>query len=107
MKYSGVVVPMITPFTPAGGIDVPAVGRIVDHLVGGRVAGVFPLGTTGEAPSIPTDHRRDLVEVTLKAVNQRAMVYAGIPSNCFRESLEAAVAYKELGVDAVVAHIPS
>jgi dihydrodipicolinate synthase/N-acetylneuraminate lyase len=107
MKYRGVVVPMITPFTPAGGIDVPAVGRIADHLVGGRVAGIFPLGTTGEAASIHDDDRRVLVEATVKAVNKRAMVYAGIPSNCFRESLDAAVAYKQLGADAVVAHMPS
>jgi len=107
MNYRGVVVPMITPFTPGGGIDVPAVGRIVDHLVGGRVAGIFPLGTTGEAASIHDSDRLVLVEETVKAVNRRATVYAGIPSNCFRESLEAAVAYKQLGADAVVAHMPS
>ena len=47
-KYCGVVVPMISPFTPAGAIDEPAVGRIVEVLIGGGVGGVFPLGTTGE-----------------------------------------------------------
>src|SRR3954462_4616001 len=107
IKAQGVVVPMITPFTPAGAIDEPAVGRIVDHLIGGRVAGIFPLGTTGEAASIHVDDRRTLVAATVKAVARRAVVYAGIPSNCFRESLDAAAAYKDLGADAVVAHMPS
>src|SRR5207248_7726752 len=74
MKYRGVVVPMITPFTPAGAIDEPAVGRIVEHLIGGRVAGIFPLGTTGEAASIHVDDRRHLVATVAKAVNRRAMV---------------------------------
>jgi len=107
MKYRGVVVPMITPFTPAGGIDEPAVGRVVDHLIAGGVGGIFPLGTTGEAASIHDDDRCTLVAATVKAVARRATVYAGIPSNCFRESIEAADAYKQLGVDAVVAHMPS
>jgi len=98
---------MISPFTPAGAIDEPAVGRIVDHLIAGGVEGIFPLGTTGEAASIHTDLRRELVACTVKSVSGRASVYAGIPSNCFRESVEAAVSYKELGVDAVVAHMPS
>ena len=35
------------------------------------------------------------------------MVYAGIASNCFRESMDAANAYKQLGADAIVAHMPS
>jgi dihydrodipicolinate synthase/N-acetylneuraminate lyase len=106
-KYRGVVVPMVSPFTASGTIDEPAVGRIVEHLVGGKVAGIFPLGTTGEAASIHPDDRRKLVEATVRHVNRRAMVYAGISSNCFRESVDAANTYKQLGVDAVVAHMPS
>jgi 4-hydroxy-tetrahydrodipicolinate synthase len=98
---------MISPFTPAGAIDEPAVGRVVDHLIKGGVSGVFPLGTTGEAASISVDDRQKLVAATVRAANKRAAVYAGIPSNCFRDSVDAAIAYKRLGVDAVVAHMPT
>jgi 4-hydroxy-tetrahydrodipicolinate synthase len=35
------------------------------------------------------------------------MVYAGIASNCLSASIEAAKKYFDLGVDAVVAHLPS
>jgi 4-hydroxy-tetrahydrodipicolinate synthase len=106
-KYCGVVVPMISPFTPAGEIDEPAVGRIVEVLVGGGVGGVFPLGTTGEGASIHPDDKLKLVEATVRHTKKRAMVYVGIAGNCLRESLEAAAAYHKLGVDAVVAHMPS
>src|SRR5205823_1127516 len=99
LKPSGVVVPMITPFTPAGAIDEPAVGRIVDHFITNRIGGVFPLGTTGEAASIHPDDRRRLVAAVVASANRRATVYAGIASNCFRESVEAAAAYKQLGAD--------
>ena len=106
-RYHGVVVPMVSPFTPEGTIDTAAVGRIVDHLISGKVAGIFPLGTTGEAASIYNGDRRTLVAATVQSVNHRATVYAGIPSNSFRESVEAAITYKDLGADAVVAHMPS
>src|SRR4029077_5506304 len=92
-KWRGVVVPMISPFTPAGAIDESAVKRVVDHLVGGGVHGIFPLGTTGGALAIHADDRRTRVAATVKAVAGRSMVYAGIPSNCFRESVDAAKTY--------------
>ena len=66
MKYRGVVVPMVTPFTPAGHVDEPAIGRIVQHLVGNGIGGTFPLGTTGECASIPREDRSRVVEATVK-----------------------------------------
>jgi 4-hydroxy-tetrahydrodipicolinate synthase len=106
-KYRGVVVPMISPFTPSGTIDEPAVGRVIERLLSGGVAGIFPLGTTGESASIPTSDKRRLVEMTVREVAQRAMVYAGISSNVFSESVHLAQVFCDLGVDAVVAHVPS
>lgn len=105
-RYRGVVVPMVSPFTSQGSIDVAAVRRLVEHLLKASVAGIFPLGTTGEAMSIHRDERQRLVEATAEAVGGRAMVYAGISGNCLRESIEAAEAYARVGVDAVVAHPP-
>ena len=104
--YHGVVVPMVSPFTADGAIDERAAARIVELLVGAGHAGVFALGTTGEAMSIHPDDKRRLVAAVAEATAGRATVYAGIASNCFRESVEAAEAYRGMGVDAVVAHVP-
>src|SRR5688500_7640470 len=98
---------MVTPVTPAGEVDEPAVGRIVDHLIANGIGGIFPLGTTGESPSVPTAEQLRLIAATVKHVNRRAMVYAGISSNCFRDSVEAAVAYGDIGAEAAVAHVPT
>jgi dihydrodipicolinate synthase/N-acetylneuraminate lyase len=106
-KYSGVVVPMISPFTPTGAVDEPAVGRVVERLLSGGVAGIFPLGTTGESASIPTAEKRRIVEATAREVAGRSMVYAGISSNIINESISLAHAFADLGVDALVAHVPS
>jgi len=105
--YHGVVVPMITPVTSQGDLDEPAVRRLIDHLLEGGVSGVFVLGTTGEAASVPRTMRSRLVAITVEHVGDRAVTYAGISSNCLTSSVEAAEEYFRLGVDAVVAHLPS
>src|SRR5438067_2486554 len=105
-KYRGLVPPMITPFTTDGAVDVPAERRVIDHLIAGGASGIFVLGTTGEAASIPNDEKTRLVAAMAEHVGRRAVRYAGISGNCFREQVEAANEYKKIGVDALVAHVP-
>ncbi len=105
--YHGVVIPMITPVTPTGELDEPAVRRVIDHLVEGGVSGVFILGTTGEAASISVAMKLRLAALTVEHTAKRAMVYAGISHNCLTNSVEAAEAFFKLGVEVMVAHLPS
>lgn len=105
--YHGVIVPMVTPIAPDGDLDEPAVRHIVDHMVAGGVHGMFVLGTTGENTSVPAAMRERLVAATVAHVGECARVYAGISSNCLADSVAAARAYARLGVDAVVAHLPT
>jgi dihydrodipicolinate synthase/N-acetylneuraminate lyase len=106
-QHHGVVAPMVTPVTPQGDLDEPAVRRVIDHLLEGGVSGIFVLGTTGEAPSAPHTMRSRLVAITVEHVGDRAMTYAGIGDNSLAHSVQAAEEYLRLGVDAVVAHLPS
>jgi len=105
-RYSGVIVPMATPFTEAGRIDREMVERITQHLVEGGCH-PFVLGTTGEGASIPESERAELVEWTVAAAGGQAMVYAGISTNVLQDAADMARHYLELGADAVVSHPPS
>jgi dihydrodipicolinate synthase/N-acetylneuraminate lyase len=105
-KYSGVVVPMVTPFTAGGEIDIPAARKVVEHIVSGGCA-PFVLGTTGEAASVPMEGRSRFVKAMVQQAGRRCVTYAGIAGNCFRESADSAKAYFDLGVDCVVANLPS
>ena len=98
---------MITPVTPHGELDEPAVRRVIDHLIEGGVSGIFILGTTGESASIPAAMKSRLVALTVEHTAKRVMVYAGISHNCLTYSVEAAQTFFELGVDVTVAHLPS
>ena len=103
---SGVVIPMLTPVTTSGELDEPAVERLIEHIIQGGVRGIFVLGTTGEAASIPPRMKKRLVEKTVERVMGRVQVYAGISDNSFSTAVEAAKSFSSLGADIVVAHLP-
>jgi len=103
---SGVIVPMVTPVTASGEIDEPAVDRLIDHLLAGRVTCLFVLGTTGEGPSVPRSVRPRFVQRTVVRVRGRTQVYAGIGDTCLADSLANASEYFKAGVNAVVAQPP-
>jgi dihydrodipicolinate synthase/N-acetylneuraminate lyase len=97
---------MITPFTEAGNIDKKSILKLVNNIIE-KGAVPFVFGTTGEAASMPMKNRGKIVKAIVDAVNGRGLVYAGISSNSFEESVAAAKEYFEYGADAVVAHLPS
>lgn len=105
-KFKGVIVPMITPFTNNLDIDRDASERIVENLVTNDCS-VFILGTTGEALSVRQSEKSLLAETVTRAANGRRTVYAGISGNCFDESVESARRFRDVGVDALVAHLPA
>ena len=113
-KYRGVVVPMVTPVTQDGQLDVEAVKRIIEFFA---QAGVSPLlmGTTGEGNSVSQADGQLFVETAVKAAHQhpspithqRITIYAGLTGNCFIEQVRQAEVYTALGADVIVATLPS
>lgn len=105
-KYAGVVVPMVTPVTQVGQIDVAAVERIVESFA---QAGVSPLlmGTTGEGNSVSAESGLKLVETTVKAARGRITVYAGLTGNVVADQIAQADRYTKLGADVIVATLPT
>src|SRR5690349_6399299 len=106
-RFHGVVVPMVSPFTPEGAVDEPAVCRMLDHLIAGGVGGVLLLGTTGEDASMAPAEQLKLVKAAADYARHRLNIFAGISANCVAHSLEAAAAYQAAGVDALVARLPA
>ena len=104
-RHRGIVVPMSTPFNAAGILDEAAVARMVARLAEHHL-GVFVLGTTGEAPSIPMAQRERLVALAVQTAAGRVPVYGGIGSDCVADSISMARAYLRLGADAVVSLLP-
>jgi 4-hydroxy-tetrahydrodipicolinate synthase len=71
--------PLITPFKD-GAVDFASYERLVAHYVSLGVDALFPLGTTGEGPTIDEAESEALVERTL-AIAGSVPVYVGVGGN--------------------------
>ena len=105
-RYRGVVVPMVTPVTEKGALDVPAVERIIEFFAQNNVAPLL-MGTTGEGNSVSASDGLLMVETAVKAAKGRILIYAGLTGNCCAEQLSQAQAYTAAGADVIVATLPS
>lgn len=103
----GVIVPMVTPLKPQGGIDTESTQRLVGFLSDARVSGVLVLGSTGENAALSRDERRTLVATAVAAAPEDVHVMAGVPSLGTRDAMADAADYAALGVDSVLLPAPA
>jgi len=105
-KLQGIIPPMITPLLSNKQLDVEGLERLVEHMIGGGVHGLFILGTTGEAPSLSYNIRYELVDRVCGQVAGRIPVLVGVTDTSLTESLHLAERALAVGADAVVSAPP-
>ncbi len=98
----GIIPPMVTPLLDYDTLDAAGLERLIEHILGGGVHGLFILGTTGEAPSLSYRLRQELIERTCRQVNGRVPVLVGITDTAFVESVRMAGIAAAAGAAAVV-----
>jgi 4-hydroxy-tetrahydrodipicolinate synthase len=77
---SGVWLPIVTPFHD-GAVDFASYERLIEHYIGLGISGIFPLGTTGESPTLDDDESEAIVDCTISAVAGRLPIFVGIGGN--------------------------
>jgi 4-hydroxy-tetrahydrodipicolinate synthase len=108
-RLQGVFTALVTPFHADGSLDEEALRRVVRHQIAGGVAGVVPVGTTGEAVTLSTDEHVRVVEVTVDEVGRaarRVKVIAGAGSNDTKKTAHLSKRCEEVGADAVLIVTP-
>ncbi len=78
---TGTGVALVTPFTKKGDIDFDALHKMIDFVIDGKVEYIVVLGTTGEAPTLDTPEKTDVVKYTYDVVKKRVPVVVGIGGN--------------------------
>jgi 4-hydroxy-tetrahydrodipicolinate synthase len=101
-KLHGIIPPMVTPLLDRDTLDVAGLERLIEHILGGGVQGLFVLGTTGEAPNLGYRLRRELIERTCKLVRGRVPVLVGVTDTACVESVALAGHSADCGAAAVV-----
>ncbi len=112
-KYAGTWTALITPFKKDGQLDENALRKLVRRQAENGVAGVVPVGTTGESPTTTSQEDENIFRIVVDEVNKivveggrKIMVMAGTGSNCTREAIEHTEAAKRAGVDCCLVVTP-
>jgi 4-hydroxy-tetrahydrodipicolinate synthase len=106
VKLRGIVPPLVTPLRDRDALDLDGLQRLVEHVIGGGVSGLFILGTTGEAPSLSYRLRRELIDRVCQLTAGRVPVLVGITDTSFIESVQLARHSADAGAAAVVLSTP-
>jgi 4-hydroxy-tetrahydrodipicolinate synthase len=107
MKTTGCGTAIVTPFTPSGAIDEPALRALVDWQIDSGIDFLVACGSTGEAATLDEDEWLFAVGVVADAAAGRVPVWAGCTHNSTRTLVRQAEQLKHIpGVDAVLSANP-
>ena len=67
----GIIVPLVTPLSANGQIDIEGLNNLIEHVIEGGVHGIFILGTTGEAQSLSMQQRMEMIKETSRILKNR------------------------------------
>lgn len=104
--FHGYITALITPFTAQGGIDKPALKKLVDWQIEQGISGIVPVGTTGESPSLSHDEHHEVVEAVIGAAKNRVPIIAGAGSNSTAEAISLTQHAQKAGADAALVVTP-
>lgn len=104
--FHGIIVPMVTPFRKDLSLDRGGASWLARRLVSRGVHGLFPNSTTGEFVHLSVEEAVELVEAVLEAAGGKAWVLPGITANSTQQAVELGRAFRDLGVDGVIAAPP-
>lgn len=89
-KYQGVFPALVTPYDTEGRINADATEKLVEHLIGQGISGLYIGGSTGESYLLSLEERKQFLEIVLKIVNGRIPVIASIGVVATEHGLELA-----------------
>lgn len=105
----GVFTALVTPFTEAGRLDEAGLRRLVRRQIEEGVAGLVPVGTTGEGATLEPDEHRRVVEVVVeeaRSAPRPVPVIAGAGTASTGKSADLARACRQAGADALLVVTP-
>lgn len=102
----GVIVALLTPVDREGKVDHGALRQLVERLTSRGVAGVSPLGSTGEGYSLGLDQRLAVVGTVAESVPAGMPVIPGVFAHNHEQAVAEVAAYADRGGTAVLVAPP-
>lgn len=90
LELQGVWVPLVTPFTASGEVDVAAIERLCHEYLDAGAAGITALGTTGESPALDAAEKQAVIAACDRVCAERgAPLMVGTGTNSTRTTVAA------------------
>lgn len=106
MKF-GIMTALISPVLEDGiTVNEPALVSVIEDQIKNGIHSILSLGGTGENMAVPKETRRNILDITVKTVNHRVPVIAGVVELGVYDAIGAATMAKEAGVDAILVSTP-
>ncbi|MDR2213802.1 MAG: 4-hydroxy-tetrahydrodipicolinate synthase [Pseudomonadales bacterium] len=103
---TGSIVALVTPMTPDGALDSPALSRLVEwHITEGTNA-IVAVGTTGESATLSVEEHVAVIRQVVQVAAGRIPVIAGTGANATSEAIEWTEAARQAGADACLLVTP-
>ncbi len=105
-RLNGIFTALVTPFKESGEIDWYAFDELIDTQLMAGIAGLVPVGTTGEAATLTDEEALAVITHTVKRVDGKAYVLAGTGSNSTKKTIDATLRAVEAGIEGVLIVTP-
>jgi 4-hydroxy-tetrahydrodipicolinate synthase len=105
--FRGTGVALVTPFSK-NELDIPALDKMIEHVISGGVDYIVSLGSTGESATLDHEERRRILDRTIERVNGRVPIVAGnFGETNTRDLCKYADAFDYTGIDAILSSSPA
>lgn len=105
-ELRGLGVAMITPFTKAGEVDVPALKKLTDYLVTGGADYLVVMGTTGESVTLNKEEKKLVLDTVMACNNGRKPIVLGIGGNNTQDIAAQLSRIETHGITAILSVTP-
>lgn len=106
LKLKGVFSALVTPFNQDGSVDYVAFRELIQWQIAEGVAGVCPVGTTGESPTLNSEDHLKVIEAAVAAAEGKVKIIAGTGANSTEEAIDLTKEVLNIGVDATLQVTP-
>ncbi len=106
MQIQGVYTALVTPLDEDGVINYPVLGDLIERQIAAGVAGLVPMGTTGESPTMFNAEHDGVIRYTVERAAGRVQVWAGTGSNNTRQAIRTTLEAQKSGADGALIVTP-
>jgi len=106
VQVKGVYTALVTPFHESGEVNYEMLGELLEKQIAAGVAGVVPMGTTGESPTMFNAEHDEVIRYTVEKVAGRVQVWAGTGSNNTQQAIRTTQEAQAAGADGALVVTP-